>query len=281
MSTAGLNPAGTLCLGAINTIEVLIGNAIKINNTTATAEITIDGETYSGTGTPTVFPNIISRAGLNPTGTLHIGTSNTSEIDMGLLKIDNTVVPPQIYINGISVPPGSLTNTSDKFILENNVIQDNSDINLSPLSKTLRFINVNNSTIVTVGSIPDGQGNGQNNVLVIAQQGLYEFNVKFNINNSEIQSPTTIICLRGAPGTFTYADGSIPTISGDIPDSEIEFIFNGGTSTLSNSRQFLVYASSSNSSFTIISYIDPIQLNKIGTEISIKRIGEWPPPVED
>ena len=114
--SSGLNSAGTLCLGAINTSIVLIGNAIKIDNTTA--EITIDGEDYSGAGTQTVFPNIISSVGLNPAGTLHIGTSNTSEVIMGPLKIDNTVVPSQIYVDGKALAPDSLSN-SDEFTLEN------------------------------------------------------------------------------------------------------------------------------------------------------------------
>jgi hypothetical protein len=267
--SSGLNPAGTLCLGTINTSEVLIGNVIKIDNTNA--EITIDGETYSGAGTQTVFPNIISSAGLNPTGTLRIGTSNTSEVIMGLLKIDNTVVPSQIYINGISVPPGSLTNTGDKFTLENNVIQDNTN---DTLHKTLQFINLNNSTAVTVGSLPD---NGQNNILILAQQGLYEFNVKFNIKNEGVPDGTADIVLRGRGGKFTDGNGVENTSSGDIPNSEITFTFDNNTDTLSGNKQFLVYAETSDSSFIIYSYFTFLQLNKIGTEISIKRIGEWPP----
>jgi hypothetical protein len=105
--SSGLNPAGTLCLGAINTSEVLIGNAIKINNDTTPVEIYFhEIKVPDASGTLLNFDNVItSKAGLNPSGTLHIGVSTTNEVDMGLLKIDNTVVPPQVYINGVAYPP--------------------------------------------------------------------------------------------------------------------------------------------------------------------------------
>jgi hypothetical protein len=103
--SSGLNPVGTLCLGAINTIEVLIGNAIKIDNTTAEIYFHDIKVPTTTDGTLSNFDSVItSKAGLNPSGDLRIGIS-TSQIDMGLLKIDNTVVPSQIYVHGVAYPP--------------------------------------------------------------------------------------------------------------------------------------------------------------------------------
>ena len=276
MSTSGLNPTGTLCFGANNTTSVSIGfdDAITIDN--ITAEISVNGTIYNGSGTQTDFTSLIlSNAGFNPSGSLNIGTSNTSEITIGSLKIDNTVLPPQIYMNGVSLPPGSLTFSGDKFTLQNDVIQDNY---LDPLYRELQFNNVNNSTIVLVDTALDGADppapDGLNNMLKLVQSGIYAFNVKYNINNS-LGSGSGNIVLRGSG--FQGEDGTIPS-SGDIIDSEIEFTFTNGTGTLSGSKQFLVYTVNTGRMFTIYSYIDSLQLNKIGTEITINRIGDWPAP---
>ena len=284
--SSGLNPVGTLCLGAINTSEVLIGNAIKIDNTTATAEITIDGEVYSGTGTQTVFPNIISSAGLNPTGILRIGTSNTSEVIMGPLKIDNTVVPPQIYINEIALPPGGLAVSSDKFTLQGDVTG-----NYSTINGDLIFIaNVDNIANVSVAGL---------NKLAFASlnHGIYQITIKITINNEVTRNgETQNIFLRallmpdsaaGFTGFYNFDDLTIQTPeNAPIANSDIEFTFSSGNIELMIEKTFTVgvlnqaeTSAPSSATFTIGSgSSDPISIKKIGTEITINRIGDLPLP---
>jgi hypothetical protein len=288
--SSGLNPAGTLCLGAINTSIILIGNAIKIDNTTATAEITIDDEAYIGTGTQTNFTALIpSKAGLNPTGTLHIGTSNTSEVIMGSLKIDNTVVPPQIYINEIALAPSGLAATnSDKFTLQGDVTG-----NYSTINGDLIFIaNVDNIANVSVAD------SGLNKLSFASlNHGIYQITIKIKINNEVTRNgETQNIFLRALPmpesgagftGFYNFDDLTIQTSeNAPIANSNIEFTFDDSSSTLEQEITFTVgvlnqaeTSAPSSASFTIGSgSSDPISIKKIGTEITINRIGDLPLP---
>ena len=290
MSTSGLNPTGSLCFGANNTSDVSIGfdDAITIDNTTA--EISINGEVYNGSGTQTNFtPLILSNAGFNPSGSLNIGTSNTSEITIGSLKIDNTVVPPQLYMNGVSLPPGGLASNGDKFTLQNDVANGN----YSTINNNLIFIaNVDNIPNVSVSS-------GNLNRLAFLNHGIYQITIKISVVNDAIRDgDTQNIFLRalsmpnsGAEftGFYNVDDLTIQTSANSpIENSVIEFTFSDGniSPVLMLEKTFTVgvlniddFSVINPARFTIGSgSSDPISINKIGTEITINRIGDWPPP---
>jgi hypothetical protein len=273
--SSGLNPVGTLCLGAINTSEVLIGNAIKIDNTTAISEITIDGEAYVSNGSPTVFPNIISRAGLNPTGTLRIGTSNTSEVIMGLLKIDNTVVPPQIYINEIALPPGSLTNTGDKFTIRDYYNTYNYNNTTYPLVTYWNYSEVTDA-------VQFYEYDGGKIALSLVEPGIYD--IRFNLSITASNWATSPAKFYWTPTGYTSTsftdDTNTPILAGnELPGSSIDFTFNGTSNeTFTGYKKFRVYTTSANSRFNIKTDTLAGRLNKIGTDIAIKRVGNWPPP---
>ena len=274
--SSGLNPAGTLCLGSINTSIILIGNAIVINNTTATAEITINSEVYIGTGTQTNFTALIpSKAGLNPTGTLHIGTSNTSEVIMGLLKIDNTVVPPQVYINGIALPPGSgVENDSDKFEITTD-INGTQDTIAAAGSGNLQFIKtVNNDTNLLVNSL-------DSSLITIMQSGVYEFTFNINIDDGINGESVDILLNTASEGFYNNITDTLLDEGTKIPDSNFGIAFNGSATTLSASNTFSVYVgtdSGANLTIGFTPFQDPdldLHINKIGTSILIKRVGDY------
>ena len=274
--SSGLNPTGTLCLGAINTCEILIGNVIKIDNTTATAEISINGVVYGSTGTQTVFPNIISKKGLNPTGTLHIGTSNTSEVIMGLLKIDNTVVPSQVYVNGKALPPGSgAVDNSDTFEIATD-INGTKDTIAAP-GGTLEFIKtVDNNINLAVDSA---------HLITIKQDGVYEFTFNININDGLDADDGVNILLKTASAGFYDNISDTPLAEGTkIPDSDFGIPFNGSANKLSASKTFSVYVVTDSGAYLTIGFdpfVDPdleLHINKIGTSILIKRVGDYAPP---
>jgi hypothetical protein len=274
--SSGLNPAGTLCLGAINTSEIFIGNAIKIDNTNS--EITIDGEVYSGTGTPTVFPNIISKEGLNPTGILRIGTSNTSEIDMGLLKIDNTVIPSQVYVNGKALAARSLTNTGDKFILQDEETQDLKYDYNKPTGDP--FVTQWNWSGVT-DAVQIYEYEGGRRALSLVEPGIYNIRVNLSITaNNWATSPAKFYWTpTGFTSSIFTDETNTPILAGnELPGSRIEFTFDGNTNeTFTGYTQFLVYTTSANSRFNIDTDTSKGRINEIGTDITIKRIGNWPP----
>ena len=166
MSTSGLNPTGSLCFGAINTTEVSIGfdDAITIDNTKTPAEIYFHGVKVPNiNGTQTDFTSLIaSNEGFNPSEVLNIGTSNTSEITIGPLKIDNTVVPPQIYINEIAYFP------IDKDLHYYSLFADTSgDANSLPSS--LIIINDDGNNTITITD---------NNIINLVEGGIYEFTIE-------------------------------------------------------------------------------------------------------
>ena len=290
MSTSGLNPTGSLCFGANNTTNVSIGfdDAITIDNTTA--EISINGTIYNGSGTQTNFTSLIlSNAGFNPSGSLNIGTSNTSEITIGALKIDNTVVPPQLYMNGISLPPSGLTVSGDKFTLQNDVT--NGDY--STINNDLIFIaSVDNIPNVSVGS-------GSLNKLAFLNDGIYQITIKISVVNDVIRDgDTQNIFLRallmdasgaGFTGFYNVDDLTTqPSGNAPIENSDIDFTFSGGDISfeLMLEKTFTVGVRNHDemmaitpARFTIGSgSSDPIYINKIGTEITINRTGDWPTP---
>jgi hypothetical protein len=275
--SSGLNPAGTLCLGAINTSEILIGNAIKIDN--RTSEITINGEEYAyvSNGSQTVFPNIISRAGLNPTGTLHIGTSNTSEIDMGLLKIDNTVVPPQIYINGISVPPGSLTN-GDKFTLDQDY-DSAEEYNTTPEATTDPIATYWNYS--DTGAVQVKNYDVTRRALSLVAPGIYDIQVNISIYKRTWTSPAKFYWTPrpNTQSNFTDKNNNLIPANSELPGSSIEFTFDAENSntTFTGYKQFRVYTNSTDSEFILATDTLRGRVNRNGTDITIKRVGNWPP----
>ena len=160
--SSGLNPAGTLCVGAINTSEILIGNAIKIDNTTEEIYFHDIKVPTTTDGTLSNFDSVItSKAGLNPSGALRVGIS-TSQIDMGLLKIDNTVVPSQIYVHDVAYPP------IDKDLHYYFLAADASgDVNSLP--STIVLINGDGNDEITITN---------NNIINLVEGGIYEFTIE-------------------------------------------------------------------------------------------------------
>ena len=279
MSTSGLNPTGTLCFGANNTTSVSIGfdDAITIDNATTPAEISVNGTIYNGSGTQTNFtPLILSNAGFNPSGYLNIGTSNTREITIGSLKIDNTVVPPQLYMNGIALPPtGIALPLDDTFALFANAIGDDDTI-----ADNVVFIKtVNNNLNLIVDPINP-------NTITIKQKGIYEFTFNLNVyNDSANEDETMSFRLVAATDGFYIDDIGNFQLANDepLPGSEINFTFNSSSNDLSASVTFLVYVSSDTDvSLAMGVGQSPLtldlQINKIGTSISIKRTGDYTPP---
>ena len=276
MSTSGLNPTGTLCFGANNTTSVSIGfdDAITIDNTTA--EITINGTIYNGSGTQTDFTSLIlSNAGFNPSGSLSIGTSNTSEITIGALKIDNTVLPPQFYMNGVALPPNGIAlPPDDTFELVSDAMGDNDNI-----ANNVVFIKtVNNNLNLLVDTI-------KQNTITITQNGIYEFTFNLSVFNYPTYNGQTISFRLVAASEGFYIDNTnnLPLANGDpFPGSESIVTFNESLDPLIASKTFIVYVGSdSGVDLTIEPQAPPslnLRINKSGTTISIKRTGDYTPP---
>ena len=277
MSTSGLNPTGSLCFGANNTSDVSIGfdDAITIDNTTA--EISINGEVYNGSGTQTNFtPLILSNAGFNPSGSLNIGTSNTSEIIIGSLKIDNTVVPPQLYMNGVALPPtGIALPPDDTFELFANATGD--DDTIADNVVFIKTVN-NNLNLIVDPTKP--------NTITIKQNGIYEFTFNLNVYNDPINvgDEMSFRLVAATDGFYIDDIGNFQLANDEpLPGSEINFTFNSSSNVLSASVTFLVYVSSDTDvSLAMGIGQSPLtldlQINKIGTSISIKRTGDYTPP---
>jgi hypothetical protein len=275
--SSGLNPAGTLCLGAINTIEVFIGDAIKIDN--RTSEITINGEAYVSNGSQAVLP-IISKEGLNPTGTLRIGTSNTSEIDMGLLKIDNTVVPPQVYINGIAIPPGSLTN-GDKFTLDREYDSEG-DYNTTP-DVTIPDPITTYWNYSDTGAVQVKNYDATRRALSLVSPGIYDIQVNINITKRIWTSPAKFYWTPrpNTQSNFTDKNNNLIPANSELPGSSIEFTFDAENSNtrFAGYKQFRVYTNSTDSEFILATNTLRGIVNRYGTDITIKRVGNWPPNI--
>ena len=278
MSTSGLNPTGSLCFGANNTAGVSIGfeDAITIDNTTA--EISINGEVYIGSGTQTNFtPLILSNAGFNPSGYLNIGTSNTREITIGSLKIDNTVVPPQLYMNGIALPPNGIAlPPDDTFELVSDAMGDNDSI--ASDVELIKTVN-NNSNLIVPTAKP--------NTITIMQNGIYEFTFNLSVFNYPTYDGDAMSFRLVAATEGFYIDNTNNDPLGNgslLPGSEIIVTFNNLPGSLIASKTFIVYVGSdSGVSLNIDTPQSPptldLRINKSGTSISIKRTGDYTPPV--
>ena len=274
MSTSGLNPAGSLCFGANTTSGVSIGfnDAITIDNTTTPAKITINGTIYNGSGTSTDFTTLIlSNAGFNPSGSLNIGTSNTNEITIGPLKIDNTVVPPQIYMNGVSLPPGSLTISGDKFLIHELYDYDGTD-GYNPI---YAYWAPPPTDAVKIIEYFFGRS-----ALTLVESGIYDIRVNISVTNTTNTwtSPANFYWTP-IPNSSGFTDINNNTISGSsiLPGSNIEFIFDeNSNTTFTDYIQFRIYTTGLNSAFILATDTIEGRLNKDGTDMTIKRIGDWP-----
>ena len=287
MSTSGLNPAENLCFGANTTSGVSIGfdDAITIDNTKTPTEIYFHGIKVPDTsGTPINFTSLIaSTEGFNPSGFLNIGTSNTSEITIGPLKIDNTVVPSQIYINNRAYSPIELS-VGHEYTLTEDSTGDKDD-----LADQVSFINVDGNDIVRVIGklvtlpIPvdfiDPFGNGpptatHYTMLELVDGGTYEFNMDINV----INAGSLPMWFGNNPSLYLVISSS----STIIDESNIVLDFSSATSqynkkfNLNAEAGTRVYFDTNvtkgwSSSF---SNIGGITILKNGTKISIKRIGD-------
>ena len=282
--SSGLNPAGILCLGAINTSIVLIGNAIKIDNTTS--EITINGiKVPDASGTQLNFDSVInSKAGLNPSGTLHIGVS-TAQIIMGLLKIDNTVIPSQVYINGVAYPPIEIPVAHDYTLAEDSTGDKDT------LSDQISFVNVDgNDDVRVIGKLvtlppspwgtnvpgeppPEPETVTRYTMLELVDGGTYEFNMDLNVVDAGSDGPF-------APPAYLYL--VVSSSSDPIVESYVLLDFSAETSHYYNKKfNFNAAAGTrvyfdTNVTKMFTSTVNPLgglTINKIGTKISIKRIG--------
>jgi hypothetical protein len=175
-----MNPSGAMCLGASNTNSIVLGhNAIAIDNSKTPAQIYINEAPFFYIPVPGTlvkdFSNLIpSRAGFNPSGTLRIAYKNTEFLDMGLLKIDNTVVPPQVFANGAALPPVEIPEDLSRYNYYTNAdaIGDQ-----DTLPNTVSFEDDTTNTVVSLFN----NGDGINNVLKFTNKGVYEIIFKADI----------------------------------------------------------------------------------------------------
>ena len=166
---AGINPK---CIGAINTEYIILGNntepAIMIDNTINPSQIF-----FHGIAVPPVIGAIINTnlatAGLNSPGTMYVGSKNTDTIVLGGNKeivLDNSIIPPQIYMHGVALP--RLINPSDSTSYS---IKVSGSGNSTTLPNAVSLVaNVASQNIIGINSISPGT----NNIFTIVNDGSYE-----------------------------------------------------------------------------------------------------------
>jgi hypothetical protein len=116
------------------------------------------------------------------------------------------------------------------------------------------------------------------------QNGVYEFTFNININDGLIGEGVDILLKTASEGFYTYDS---PVLLGTkIPGSEFGVAFTGSTTTLSASKTFSVYVGtdSGGADLTIgfIPFVEELlelHINRIGTSILIKRVGNYTPPI--
>jgi hypothetical protein len=196
---------------------------------------------------------------------------------MGLLKIDNTVVPSQVYVNGKALAPDSGAEVnSDKFEITTDI--NGTQDTIAAAGATLVFIKtVDNNINLVVDPT-------QSHLITIMENGVFEFTFNININDGLDGESVDILLNTASEGFYNNISNSPLAEGTKIPDSNFGITFSGSSTTLSASKTFRVYVGiDSGADLTIgfTPFIDPdleLYINKIGTSILIKRVGDYTPP---
>jgi hypothetical protein len=211
--SSSINPVSSLCFGVINTDTIILGiqnGAIKIDNTKTPAEISINGVVYFPTPGAAFkdFTNLIPLEGFNPTGTLYIGNSNTSNVELGLLKIDNATVPPQIFLTSVATVPiiSPVDTNSYAHYLTSNVIG-----NKDTLQK-----NINSFTAIYPINKVVSLGKNRNDFLLIDGGG---YEIEFNVEGSLLLSVYLVVKNRNS--ILDFSTGLYLEEYSEIPQSNI------------------------------------------------------------
>lgn len=268
-----MNPSGAMCLGAVNTNNIILGdNAIIIDNTKTPAQIYINDVAYFPTpGSFIDFSVLIpSTAGFNPPGTLRIGTSNTGTLDIGNIKIDNTVVPPQVFANGAALPPVESPEDTNQYSY---YVSPETTGNGQTLQVYFQpFIPGSFNRVVAEIDIDDVTENGG---LEIYLKGVYEVEFYVNVNSEDVNSGESLdgsVFLKAM-----YSDNVLNPITGAnldanemIPQSNI--MFSKGNTT-SETITFNIYITATNTIIGVgTDMIGDITL-KPASFVKIRQIG--------
>jgi hypothetical protein len=270
-----MNPQGAFCLGASNTTTVVLGkNAITIDNSKTPARIYINEAPFFYIPVPGTlvkdFSNLIpSRAGFNPAGALRIGIRNTEFLDIGLLKIDNTVVPPQVFANDVALPPVESPEDTNQYNYYTNAdaIGDQ-----DTLPNTVSFEDDTTNTVVSLFN----NGDGINNVLKFTNKGVYEIVFKADIvadgfpvfellGSIYLTSMVNDSILNPNTGLYLVANDTIP---------QSDIVFTNGTS--SKTITFNIVLTESNTVIGVGTNMPGDITFSAYSGVSIRQIGTLP-----
>lgn len=223
--SSGLNPSGSMCVGAVNTNTIILGEGITIDNTKTPAQIYINDAAYfyippPGSVIKDFSTDVPSSAGFNPSGTLRIGTGNTEVLDIGPLKIDNTVMPSQIFANGVALAPVEKPQDIDtyEYFLTSDATGDQ-----NTLKNNVSFAPATANTVVSL--INDGSGT--NNIFNFAKKGVYEiqFNADVVANGfPEFETLGNVYLTSMSNGSvYDFLTGTYLVINDTISQSDIAF----------------------------------------------------------
>jgi hypothetical protein len=240
-----MNPLGAFCLGASNTNSIILGdNAITIDNSKTPAQIYINDAPFFPTpSTFKDFSTIFESTGLNPSGVLRIGTSNTEFLDMGQLKIDNTVVPPQIFANDVALQPVERPEDTDQ---HSYYVSPATTGNGQTLQVYFRpYIPGSTNRVVVEIDIDDPFNNGG---LEIFQKGVYEVEFYVNVNSEDVNSGESLdgsVFLKAMDpdNVLNPSTGEHLSANEMIPQSNIAFSKGNTTSEIIT---FNIYITESN-----------------------------------
>jgi hypothetical protein len=271
-----MNPSGAMCLGASNTNSIVLGhNAIAIDNSKTPAQIYINEAPFFYIPVPGTlvkdFSNLIpSRAGFNPSGTLRIAYKNTEFLDMGLLKIDNTVVPPQVFANGAALPPVESPDDTDQYSY---YVLPEATGNGQTLEVYFQPDPVNpiNRVVAEIASVDPFNNGG----LEIYRKGIYEVEFQVNVNSEDVLSEQSLdgsVFLKAMypDNVLNPSTGAHLSANEMIPQSNI--MFSKGNTT-SETITFNIYTTGSNTIIGVgTDMIGEITL-KSPSFVKIKQIG--------
>ena len=231
-----MNPSGAMCLGAVNTNNIILGdNAIAIDNTKTPAQIYINGVAYFPTpGSFIDFSVLIpSTAGFNPPGTLRIGTSNTGTLGIGNIKIDNTVTPSQIFANGVALPPVESPEdiTQYSYYLT-------SDITGNRENLPVYFQSADDPDFNRVVKLSDDNAGFE-----FFQIGIYEIQFEADVNSGESLDGSVFLKAIAADNILNHSTGTYLDAGEMVPQSNIAFSKGESSATIT----FNVYTTEANS----------------------------------
>lgn len=213
---------------------------------------------------------MIPLGGFNPSGTLHIGTSNTGEVNMGPIKIDNTVVPSQLFIKNITPIPTinpADTNIYDYYLTSNATGNKDTLQNINSFTPSTATANPGNKVV--------SLGKSRSEFLLIYGGG---YEIEFKVEGSPLLSVYLVV--KNRQSVLDFKTGLYLEEDSKIPNSNIIFTSAESSKTI----KFNIYAKSAK---TLIYFgtdsLTDIML-KTGSYIKIKQISyiiEAPvPPID-